>query len=151
MAKSYYSTVFDQPADEVWAVLRDFGNYDIWVDGVDASGIEDGRAGDAVGAIRFARMGETHIRQRLLAHSDRERSYTYAFCEPYRFAVRNFVATIKITPVIDRNRAFAEWWTTFDCAADEHAHWTEFFASSFAKWLESLRRHMVTRAGPARV
>jgi hypothetical protein len=27
MAKSYYSTVFDHPADRVWPVVRDFGNY----------------------------------------------------------------------------------------------------------------------------
>ena len=27
MAKSYYSTVFDQSADAVWNVIRDFNNY----------------------------------------------------------------------------------------------------------------------------
>ena len=26
MARSYYSTVFAQPAGDVWALLRDFGN-----------------------------------------------------------------------------------------------------------------------------
>ena len=33
MAKSYYSTVFDQSADAVWNVIRDFNNYPVWVDG----------------------------------------------------------------------------------------------------------------------
>jgi hypothetical protein len=89
-------------------------------------------------------MGDTRIRQRMLAHSDRDRFYTYEFCEPYRFPVRNFVATIRITPIIDGNRAFAGWWTTFDCAAEEYDHWTEFFASSFAKWLGSLRSRVVS-------
>ena len=64
MAKSYYSTVFEQPAADIWAVLRDFGNYTVWVDGVDESRIEDGKSGDAVGAIRNIRMGETLVRQR---------------------------------------------------------------------------------------
>ena len=27
MAKSYYSTVLDRSAEEVWDVIRDFGNY----------------------------------------------------------------------------------------------------------------------------
>ena len=142
MAKSYYSTVFALPAGEIWAVLRDFGNYTVWVDGVDESHIEGGKSGEAVGAIRNIRMGETLVRQRLLAHSDAERSYSYEFCEPFRYPVRNFAATIRVTPVVDGDRAFVEWWVTFDCAAKEHNHWTAFFARSFAGWLESLRRHL---------
>jgi len=104
MAKSYHSTVFAQPADEIWAMLRDFGNYTVWVDGVDESRIEEGKSGDAVGAIRNVRMGETRVRQRLLAHSDVERFYTYAACEPFRFPVRDFTATIRVTPIVDGNR-----------------------------------------------
>ena len=37
MAESYFSTVFEQTADQVWLVNRDFGNYSVWVDGVDES------------------------------------------------------------------------------------------------------------------
>jgi hypothetical protein len=86
-------------------------------------------------------MGDTRIRQRLLAHSDRERFYTYEFCEP-RFPVRNYVATIRVTPIVDGDKAFGEWWVTFDCATEEYDHWTAFFAGSFATWLGSLRRHL---------
>ena len=52
MAKSYYSTAFDQSADAVWCVIRDFNNYPVWVDGAGQSHIEDGKSGDSVGAIR---------------------------------------------------------------------------------------------------
>jgi hypothetical protein len=142
MARSYYSTVFAQPAGDLWAVLRDFGNYTLWVDGVDESRIEEGKSGDAVGAVRNIRMGETRVRQRLIAHSDADRSYSYEFLEPFRFPVRDFVATIRVTPIVDGNRAFVEWWVTFDCAENERDHWTAFFARSFAGWLESLRRHL---------
>jgi hypothetical protein len=142
MAKSYHSTVFAQPADEIWAVLRDFGNYTVWVDGVDESRIEEGKSGDAVGAVRNIRMGETRVRQRLLAHSDVERFYTYAACEPFRFPVHDFVATIRVTPIVDGNRAFVEWSATFDCGENERDHWTAFFARAFAGWLESLRRRL---------
>jgi hypothetical protein len=145
MAKSYYSTVFEQSARDVWAILRDFGNYTVWVDGVDESRIEDSKSGDAVGAIRNIRMGETLVRQRLLAHSDRDRSYSYEFCEPFRYPVQNFVATIRATPIADGGRAFVEWWVTFDCAAEERDHWTAFFARSFAGWLESLRRRLAEK------
>jgi hypothetical protein len=142
MARAYYSTVLDAPAERVWAVIRDFGNYRLWVDGVDESGIEDGRPGDAVGSVRFARMGETHIRQRLLAHSDVKRCYAYEFCGAPRSPVRDYRAAVRVTPVVDGGRSFVEWWADFDCAADEHAHWTGVFAQSFEGWLGSLRRRL---------
>ena len=31
MTKVSYSTVFDQTADQVWAVIRDFNSYPVWV------------------------------------------------------------------------------------------------------------------------
>ena len=142
MAKSYYSTVFAQPAGDLWAVLRDFGNYTLWVEEVDESRTEEGKSGDAVGVIRNIRMGEIRVRQRLLAHSDADRFYSYEFLEPFRFPVRNFVATIRVTPIVDGDRSFVEWWVIFDCANEEREHWTAFFARSFAGWLESLRRRL---------
>ena len=73
MTKVYYSTVLDQSADRVWGAIRDFNSYPEWVESVTESRIEEGKSGDAVGAIRsFVEYG-TPIRQRLLAHSDLER------------------------------------------------------------------------------
>jgi hypothetical protein len=44
MASAYYSTVFTQPADEIWDeiwnVIRDFNSYPVWVDGSGESEIE---------------------------------------------------------------------------------------------------------------
>src|SRR2546423_4617171 len=116
MASAYYSTVFDKPAERVWAEIRHFGSYTHWVESVDETVIEEGRPGDAVGAVRSVRMGDTRIRQRLLAHSDLSRSYTYEFCEPLRFpALRDYQATLRISPITDGDMAFVEWMATFDC------------------------------------
>jgi hypothetical protein len=52
VAKSYYSTVFDQSADSLWGVVRDFNAYPIWVDGAAESQIEGGNPGTTVGAVR---------------------------------------------------------------------------------------------------
>jgi hypothetical protein len=52
MAKAYYSTVFEQPAAEVWKIVRDFNNYPVWVGGAGESEIEGGKSGDSVGAVR---------------------------------------------------------------------------------------------------
>ena len=88
MTRSYYSTIFDQSADEVWNIIRDFNNYSVWVDGAGESQIEAGKSGDSVSAIRNVLYNGKQIRQRLLALSDVERSQTYEFAGE---APRNFV------------------------------------------------------------
>jgi hypothetical protein len=109
MAKAYYSTVFEQPAPDVWKIVRDFNNYPVWVGGAGESQIEDGKSGDTVGAIRSVLYQEKRIRQRLLAQSDVERSQTYEFCGPASLPMTGFQATLRITPIVDGNRAFVEW------------------------------------------
>ena len=144
MAKSYYSTVFDAPADKVWAAARDFNGLATWFpSAIGRSEIEGGKSGEAVGGIRNFMFGDTNVRERLLAMSDVDRSYTYCFEEPVPFPVRNYESTIRVTPVTDGGKAFVEWWTTFDCAADEYDQWTAFFAAEvFEPALESLRQHL---------
>jgi hypothetical protein len=142
MARSYYSTIFDRPAAEVWAAIRAFDHY-AWAGVAGDVIIEDGKAGDQVGAVRRISAGAKVNRQILLAHSDIDRSYTYALCEPAPFPVRDYTATIRVAPVVDTGTAFVEWWATFDCAAEERDHWTRYFErEGFAKWLASLRRYM---------
>ncbi len=141
MGKSYYSTVFDAPAAQVWAAARDFNGLATWFSSsVSTSAIEDGKTGESVSAVRNFLFGDSRIREQMVALSDVDCSYTYVFCDPAPFPVKNYLATLRVTPITDGDRAFVEWWTTFDCAADELDHWTAFFASNvFAPALASLR------------
>ena len=139
MAKAYYSTVFEQAAPEVWKIVRDFNNYPVWVGGAGESEIEDGKSGDTVGAVRSVLYQGLRIRQRLLAQSDVERSQTYEFCGAPSLPVTGFQATLRITPIVDRDRAFVEWWATFDCEAPRREELTGTLRGWFGKWLESLR------------
>jgi hypothetical protein len=141
--KSYYSTVFEQSADKVWRMIRDFNNYPVWVDGAGESAIEDGRSGDAVGAVRNVLYQGNRIRQRLLALSDVERTQVYGFAgeaPPYLPGLTAFEATIRVMPIIDGDRAFVEWSATFDAADGRREELRGFFESAFARWLGSLRR-----------
>jgi polyketide cyclase/dehydrase/lipid transport protein len=140
MARAYYSVVLDHSADEVWRVIRPFDHY-AWA-GVDGETIiEDGKAGDQVGAIRCVTLPDRAIRQKLLAHSDIERFYTYLFCEPA--PVRNYVATIRVSPVVASSQAFVDWQASFDCSEDERDRWVrQFEQKGFAVWLAALRRFM---------
>ena len=146
MAKAYYSTVFEQPAPQVWKIVRDFNNYPVWVEGAGESRIEDGKSGDTVGAIRNVLYQGRSIRQRLLAQSDAERSQTYEFCGAASLPLADFQATLRITQVVDGDRAFVEWWATFDCDPAGRDELTGTLRGWFAKWLESLRKSLARRS-----
>jgi hypothetical protein len=92
--------------------------------------------GKGLGAHRHQ---ETRIRQRLLAQSDVERSQTYEFCGTPSLPVTGFQATLRVTPIVDGNRAFVEWWATFDCEASRRDELTGTLQGRFGTWLESLR------------
>jgi hypothetical protein len=140
MAKAYASTVVDAPADRVWALLRDFNGLAAWHPAVTDSEIEDGKAGDQVGAVRsFHLQDGAHLRERLLSFSDVERCYSYNF-EKTPFAVENYHATLRVSPVTDSGKAFVEWSTTFDCAPEKIAEWVETFAGAvFKSGLDALK------------
>jgi hypothetical protein len=143
MATSYYSTVFVQSADTVWTIVRDFNAYPVWVDGAGESEIENGKTGETVGAVRRVLYDGRTIRQRLLGQSDVERSQTYAFAEEGALPVENYRATIRVTPVVDGDQAFVEWWATFDCDPAQREERVTLFRRAFASWLESLRRNLL--------
>src|SRR5215475_12403077 len=142
MAKAYYSRVLEHSADDVWEVIRAFDHY-AWAGVEGETVIEDGKFGDQVGAVRRVTLPDRVIRQKLLAHSDIERFYTYLFCEPA--PVRNYVATIHVVPVVESRQCFVEWQASFDCAEEESARWVDQFENNgFAVWLAALRRFMAT-------
>ncbi len=138
MMKVSYSTGFEQTADQVWAVIRDFNSYPVWVASVTESHIEDGKAGDAVGAIRSFEEYGARIRQRLMAHSDLDRSYVYESCGTLG-AITWYQGTARVIPIVDGNRAFLEWSVTFDCPAQEQASCVKGLEEAMPQWFKSLR------------
>ena len=54
------------------------------------------------------------IRERLLTLSDYDYECTYSILES-PMGVENYIATLKLTPITDGNRTFAEWSAEFDC------------------------------------
>jgi len=56
--------------------------------------------------------------------------------------IAGFQGTLRVTPVIDGNRAFVEWWANFDCEPAHRDELAETLQSWFGKWLQSLRESM---------
>jgi hypothetical protein len=115
MVKVYTSSVIDAPADRVWAAVRDFNALPQWHPAIRDSRIEGNHPSDKIGCIRnFNLKDGGNIRERLLALSDYDYSCTYAILES-PMGVRDYVATLKLAPITDGNRTFAEWSAEFDC------------------------------------
>jgi hypothetical protein len=79
------------------------------------SRIEGGQPADKVGCIRnFNMKGGGNIREQLLSLSDYDYTCSYSILES-PMGVANYTATLKLTPVTDGDRTFAEWTAEFDC------------------------------------
>jgi hypothetical protein len=150
-----YSTVIDYRLDKTWALLRDFNNYPVYIEGATDSVIEDARRGDEVGAVRRFCYGGVWLRQRLQAHSDDRTSLTYAGLAPFAYPEgvvderpppAAYEGTIRLLPVVDGDRTYIEWSVSVD-AAPAHAHtWRKLLMQLIPDWTESLRRTLERRA-----
>ena len=125
MARVYISTAIGAPADRIWQTIRDFNALPDWVPAVRESRIEGGQPADQVGCVRAFRLQDGgFLRERLLALSDYDFSVTYAILES-PMGVENYIATLKLAPITDGNRTFAEWTAEFDCDPANEAELTD--------------------------
>ena len=142
MIRVYVSSVLDAPADAVWARVRDFNGLPQWHPGIADSRIENSEPADKVGCVRnFHTRDGGLIRERLLALSDYDYSCTYSILES-PMGVDNYVATLKLTPITDGGRTFAEWSAEFDCAEARERELTELIGGGvFQGGFDALKRH----------
>nr|WP_244643115.1 SRPBCC family protein [Bradyrhizobium symbiodeficiens] len=149
MTQAYYSAVLDRPLDDVWSLIRDFNNYPAYIDGVSESEIEDDKRGDEVGAIRrFCYLGNW-IRQRLVDHSDEQRTLTYAGLDALPYpqdagsrtpAPTRYQGTIQLRPIAEGDRTLIEWSVVLETEPADADRWQALFASWIPDWTNSLAR-----------
>ncbi len=115
MVRVYTSSVIEAPADRVWSVVRDFDGLPAWHPLIADSRIEGGGPSDRIGCIRnFHTKDGGLIREQLLTLSDYDYECTYSILDS-PMGVSNYIATLKLTPITDGHRTFAEWSAEFDC------------------------------------
>ena len=108
------SAVVDAPVETVWAVLRDFNSHWYWHPIIESSEIEAGEPADRIGCVRSFRLKDgNHLREQLLALSDRDHTSTYCIVDA-TLPMRRYVATLQLRRVTDGNRTFWHWQSTFD-------------------------------------
>ena len=118
MARVFVSSVINGRSDRVWARVRDFNGMPNWHPAIAESRIEGGEPSDKIGCVRDFRLRNgDRIREKLLGLSDYDMFCTYGILES-PMGVENYVATLRLTPVTDGERTFAEWTAEFDCAPE---------------------------------
>lgn len=146
MHRIYISCVIDAEAGTVWSRIRDFNALPQWHPAIADSRIENSEPSDRVGCIRhFHTRDGGMIRERLLALSDYDYTCSYEILES-PMGVANYVATLKLTPVTDGNRCFAEWSAEFDCAPGRENELSQQVGQGvFQGGFDALKRHFARR------
>ncbi len=142
MARVFTSAVISAPAKDVWDRIRDFNGLPKWHPAIRDSRIEDALPSDKVGCIRnFNLHNGDNIREQLLGLSDYDMFVSYSILES-GMALTDYVATIRLTPITDGDKCFAEWSAEFDCAPDDESDLVSHIGGAvFQGGFNSLKRH----------
>ena len=142
MARVYVSSVINAPAARVWERVRDFNGMPRWHPAIRESRIENGEPSDKVGCVRdFYLQNGDRLREKLLGLSDYDMFCTYSILES-PMPLENYIATLRLTPITDGDRTFAEWTAEFDCAPEAADDLVSGIGGNvFQGGFESLKRH----------
>ena len=146
--------MIEAPVEDLWAILRDFNSHALWHPAVAISQIEWNEPGDRVGAVRAFRLKNgSRIREQLLSHSDRERSFSYCVLEAAA-PLRNYVAHVRLKPVTEGDSCLWQWRAAFDPPASARERLARFVCeeimdAGFAGMRAYLRQLQSAPAAPA--
>ncbi|MFC4667216.1 SRPBCC family protein [Seohaeicola nanhaiensis] len=142
MARVFVSSVINAEASAVWDRIRDFNAMPRWHPRIRDSRIEDALPGDKIGCIRnfHLQSGET-IREKLVGMSDYDLFFSYTMLEG-PMPLWDYMATLRLTPITDGNRTFAEWSAEFECDPKDEAGLVEGIGTNvFQGGFDALKRH----------
>lgn len=142
MARVYVSTVINASSEKVWERVRDFNGLPKWHPRIRDSRIEDALPSDKVGCIRnFNLQNGDNIREQLLGLSDYDLFCSYAILES-PMPLTDYIATLRLTPITDGQRCFAEWSAEFNCAPDDETDLVNGIGTNvFQGGFDALKRH----------
>jgi hypothetical protein len=143
MTKAFVSTVINCPIERVWRVVRDFNGLPAWMAGMKDSVIEDGKAPDAIGAVRKLSMvgSSDKLRERLEVLSDGDYLVTYSVLEG-PLPVKKVVTSLRLRPITDVYATLGEWSSEFETPPGKEAEGTEFLNRVFNAGFRQLKRHL---------
>lgn len=97
MTDETVEAVIDAPADDVWSLVKAFGEIDVWFPGLDSARLE--------GDVRVLAMGAMEIKEALLFADDDTRTLAYTITEGV--PIESHRSTIHVEP--DGDRSTVTW------------------------------------------
>lgn len=142
MARVFVSSVINASAGRVWERVRDFNALPKWHPRIRDSRIEDALPSDKVSCIRnFHLQSGDNIREQLLGLSDYDMFCTYSMLEG-PMPLSDYIATLRLTPITDGERCFAEWSAEFSCDPDDESDLVSGIGTNvFQGGFDALKRH----------
>ncbi len=142
MARVFVSSVINASTNRVWERIRDFNGLPKWHPRIRDSRIEDALPSDKVGCIRnFNLQNGDNLREQLLGLSDYDMFCTYGILES-PMPLTEYIATLRITPITDGERTFAEWSAEFSCAPEDETDLVSGIGTNvFQGGFDALKRH----------
>ena len=109
-----YSAVLEGNAEQVWSVLKKFGEIRSWHPSIVDSEIEGGLPDGLTGCIRKLVLADgAVVRERLLSVDDRALTLSYQF-EEAPLPLDNYVATVRLVALTERSQTLITWVANFD-------------------------------------
>ncbi len=139
MSKVYESAVIAAPVSDVWKLVGDYANISSWHPVVNESRIEEGPAGDKVGAIRTCTLENgAQLHERQTARSDEDFSFTYIITQS-PMPMKNYQGDVRLHPVTGTGETFIEWSADFDPDADAEAELPGMISGMLKAGFEALQ------------
>lgn len=133
------------PIEVVWGKIRDFNALPMNHPAVSDCRIEDNSPSDHVGCIRCfnLKQGGT-FREKLVTLDDTQHICTYEILEsPIR--VKNYIATIRLTPIEESNFTHMEWSAHFDCDLKNEAELQTWVGEVFEDGFRCLKQLLLVK------
>jgi hypothetical protein len=109
-----YSAVLERSAEQVWDVLKKFGEIHKWHPSIVNSEIEGGVPDGLTGCVRRLVLADgTVVRERLLSVDDRGLTLSYRF-EEAPLPLDNYVATVRLVALTECSQTLVTWSASFD-------------------------------------
>jgi len=135
------NSVINAPLDEVWAIIRDFNGMPKWHPLVIGSKIENNEPADKVSCVRvLTNKSGQKIKEKLLALSDIDHTYSYSIEEATKAPIEDFIATMQLLQITDGDCTYIEWTAEFDCAPEDEEDMVELFSTDiFQSGIDALK------------
>ncbi|KAE9645955.1 SRPBCC family protein [Pseudomonas sp. PB106] len=109
-----HSAVLEGNAEQVWSVLKKFGEIRSWHPSIVDSEIEGGLPDGLTGCIRKLVLADgAVVRERLLSVDDRALTLSYQF-EEAPLPLDNYVATVRLVALTEHSQTLITWVANFD-------------------------------------